>query len=197
MVRLDDDVRERLESLSRKEDLSLNHVMNSGLREYAEWGAVYQNAGLAVTGKRLLRELFDNLPEEKARELGRRNGREEAPHMVISWFGNFNLENVIRVFGSILARYNGTFVFEHSQEGRVHTVVVRHEMGSHASAYYAEYARAICELLNMPSSVTETEDQVLIKAEEPVAGPAETTQGLPSAFIEERRKQTSLRPTRP
>src|SRR5438094_77414 len=151
MVRLDDDVRERLESLSRKEDLSLNHVMNSGLREYAEWGAVYQNAGLAVTGKRLLRELFDNLPEEKARELGRRNGREEAPHMVISWFGNFNLENVLRVFGSILARYSGTFVFEHSQEGRVHTVVVRHEMGSHASAYYAEYARAICELLNMPS----------------------------------------------
>ncbi len=119
------------------------------------------------------------------------------PHMVISWFGNFNLENVLRVFGSILARYSGTFVFEHSQEGRVHTVVVRHEMGSHASAYYAEYARAICELLNMPSSVTETEDQVLIKAEEPVAGPAETTQGLPSAFIEERRKQTSLRPTRP
>src|SRR5881396_2550292 len=52
MVRLDDDVRERLESLSRKEDLSLNHVMNSGLREYAEWGAVYQNAGLAVTGEK-------------------------------------------------------------------------------------------------------------------------------------------------
>src|SRR5947208_14515642 len=123
MVRLDDDVRERLESLSRKEDLSLNHVMNSGLREYAEWGAVYQNAGLADTGKRLLRELFDNLPEEKARELGRRNGREEAQHMVISWFGNFDLENVLRVFGRILAIYTGRFASEHTHECRFHTLV--------------------------------------------------------------------------
>src|SRR5438552_16603221 len=119
MVRLDDDVRERLESLSRKEDLSLNHVMNSGLREYAEWGAVYQNAGLAVTGKRLLRELFDNLTEEKARELGRRNGREEEPHMVISRNGSVNVENVLRVFGSILDRYNVTFVFGHTHAGRI------------------------------------------------------------------------------
>src|SRR2546430_6639368 len=106
MVRLDDDVRERLESLSRKEDLSLNHVMNSGLREYAEGAAVYQNAGLADTGKRLLRELFDNLAEEKARKLGKRDGSEELKHMVISWVGNFNLENVLLLLGSILARYS-------------------------------------------------------------------------------------------
>lgn len=167
--RLDDDVRERLETISQKQNLSLNHIVNDGLREYAEWGSVYLNAGLAVVGKRMLRELFDNLPEEKARALGRRNGREEARPMVLSWYGAFNLQNVLRVFERVLAKYGGTFVFEHSQEGRRHTAFVRHEMGPKASAYYAEYARVICELLNMPATIAETDAQVVIKAEEPVA----------------------------
>jgi hypothetical protein len=159
--------------------------MNTGLREYAEWGAVYRSVGLAAVSKRLMREMFDCLPEEKARELGRRNGREEGPQMTIHWFGTFNVQNVLRAFGSVLARYSGTFVFEHTQEGRIHTVVIRHEMGRHASAYYAEYARTICELLQMKCSVSETDAQILIKAEEAVATLVETARGLPSVLTEE------------
>jgi hypothetical protein len=162
--------------------------VNRGLREYAEWGAIYRSLGLAVMGKRLMRELYDNLPEEKARELGRKNAREEAPTMVISLFGTFNMENVLRVFENILAKYSGVFVFEHSQDRRVHTVVVRHEMGQHASAYYAEYARTICDLLKMQCSITETEDQVLIKAEEPIGRASENNRGLPAGLIEESSK---------
>lgn len=170
--------------MSKRENISLNHTANAGLREYVEWGAVYRSMGLAVTGKRLMRELYDNLSETKARELGRRNAREEAPLMVISMFGVFNLENVLRVFGNILAKYGGVFVFEHSKEGRYHTAVVRHEMGPRASAYYAEYARTICELLKMSCSITETEDQVLIRAEEPVKQASEDSIGLPAGLIE-------------
>lgn len=170
--------------MSKRENLSLNHAANVGLREYVEWGAVYRSMGLAVTGKRLMRELYDNLSDAKARELGRRNAREEAPLMVISMFGVFNLENVLRVFGSVLAKYGGVFVFEHSREGRTHTAVVRHEMGPRASAYYAEYARTICELLKMPCSITETEDQVVIRAEEPVKEASDDSIGLPASLIE-------------
>ena len=162
--------------------------MNTGLREYAEWGAIYRTVGLAVIGKRLMRELYDNIPEEKARALGKRNGREEGPQMTIFWFGTFNLENVLRTFGTILARYSGAFHFEHSQEGRLHTVIVRHEMGRNASAYYAEYARAICELLNLQCSVSETDAQILIKAEEQITILANTARSLPNALIEESRK---------
>jgi hypothetical protein len=182
-------VRDRLEKLSSREDLSLNHAANKGLREYAEWGAIYRNLGMAVIGKRLMRDLYDNLSEEKARELGRKNALEEAPTFVISLFGVFNLENVLRVFGNILAKYSGVFVFEHSKEGRSHTVVVRHEMGRRASAYYAEYARTICELLKMPCVITETEDQVLIKAQEPIGMvPEDSLSGLPAGLIEESSK---------
>lgn len=140
--------------------------------------------GFAVMGKRLMRELYDNLSEAKARELGRRNAREEAPPMVNSLFGVFSLENVLRVFGNVLAKYSRVFVFEHSKEGHTHTSVVRHEMGRRASAYYAEYARTICELLKMPCSITETEDQVLIRAQEPVAEISEDSLGLPAGLIE-------------
>jgi hypothetical protein len=162
--------------------------MNTGLREYGEWGAVYRSVGLAAVSKRLLREMFDSLPEEKARELGRRNGREEGPQMTIQWFGTFNVQNVLRTFGAVLARYSGTFVFEHTQEGRIHTVVIRHEMGQHASAYYAEYARTICELLKMKCSVSETDAQILVKAEEPVATLADSAQGLHAVLAQEATK---------
>jgi hypothetical protein len=185
VVRLDDDVRERLERLSREEQLSLNHILNEALRQYAEWGSIYQHVGLAVIGKRLMHDMFELMSEEKAREFGRRNGREEAPLMVMSWFGAFNLENVLRLFGSILARYSGAFVFEHSREGRVHTVVIKHDMGRHASAYFGEYARAICELLNMRSAVSETDAQVLIRAEEGLTSLRDAARGLPSSLVQE------------
>jgi hypothetical protein len=37
----------------------------------------------------------------------------------------------------------------------------------------------------MPCSITETEDQVLIKAEEPIGRISENNRGLPAGLIEE------------
>ena len=161
-------MRERLEILARKEKLSLNHLINIALARYTEWGAIYQDIGLAVMSKRLLRELFANLTEEKARELGRKNGLEEAPTLVIYLCQKFDFESVLKTYGNILGRYSGAFAFDHSREGRLNTVVLRHEMGPNASAYYADYAKSVCQLLGLECSVTESDAQVVIRAIEPI-----------------------------
>ena len=164
-------MRESIEKLARREKLSLNHVINIALAGYAEWGGIYQSLGLATMSKRLLRELFANLSEERARELGRENGLEEAATLVMFWCRRFDLESVLRTFGGILGRYSGAFAFEHSREGRLNIVVLRHDMGRNASAYYSEYARSVCGLLGMECSVVESEAQVVIHAVEPPISP--------------------------
>jgi hypothetical protein len=174
----------RLESLAAKEQVHLATLASAGLREFAEWGAVYHDYGLAAMSKRLIRTLFDSLPESQARSLGRQNGRDESRHLVVARHLTFNLENVLEVFGNILGRYSGAFIFEHSKQGPVHTVVLRHELGKNASAYYAEYAKAVCELLNMPAAAAETEDQVVITATEPITGLISAGKHLPGLLIE-------------
>jgi hypothetical protein len=103
--------------LAAKEQVHLATLASAGLRGYAEWEAVYLDYGLAVMSKGLIRTLFHSLREDGARKLGRKNGREECPHIVMATYSKFNLENALEVFGNTLGRYSGTFLFEHSKQG--------------------------------------------------------------------------------
>ena len=153
----------RFDELARKDQTTFNQVVNKALRKYAEWSSVYPEFGVVVS-KTLLRVLFATAPENVVREMGERNGREEGIRMVVRWRKKLDLESVLHVFGKILAHYSGLFVLDYSKNDDEVIVVLKHDMGLRASAYYAEYAKSLCRALGMAHDVTETEGQVLIKA---------------------------------
>jgi hypothetical protein len=108
----------------------------------------------------LLKTLFALTTEEQARELGRKAGREGGPGFVTFWYKKFDLENTIKAIGKVTSEYGRNFSFDSSFDGKTHVLIMRHESGKNASAYYAESVKAIFSMLGLDCRIEENEDQV-------------------------------------
>jgi hypothetical protein len=59
--------------------------------------------------------------------------------------------------------YGNAYTFEHSFDGKSHTIILKHDMGPRMSAYLAESWKMIGERLGVQLDLSETEDQIAIK----------------------------------
>ena len=158
--RLDQDTIDNLRALSEKERVSVNVLANKALRRYVEYDVLAERFGLITISKGLLKDLFALTTEEQARELGRKSGHEAGPAFVTFWYKKFDLENTIKAIGKVMSEYGRTLSFDSSFDGKTHVLVMRHETGKNASAYYAELVKAIFALLGLNCRMEENEDQV-------------------------------------
>lgn len=108
----------------------------------------------------MLKTLFALTTEDRARELGRKAGREGGPGFVTFWYKKFDLENTIKAIGKVTSEYGRNFSFDSSFNGKTHVLIMRHESGKNASAYYAESVKAIFSMLGLDCRIEENEDQV-------------------------------------
>jgi hypothetical protein len=158
--RLDQDTIDRLHALSEKERVNVNVLANKALRRYVEYDVLAEKFGLITVSKALLKTLFALMTEEQARELGRKSGHEAGPGFVTFWYKKFDLENTIKAIGKVTSEYGRNFSFDSSFDGKTHVLVMRHESGRNASAYYAESVKAVFALLGLDCRMEENEDQV-------------------------------------
>jgi hypothetical protein len=158
--RLDQDTIDRLHALSEKERVNVNVLANKALRKYVEYDVLAEKFGLITVSKALLKTLFALMTEEQARELGRKSGHEAGPGFVTFWYKKFDLENTIKAIGKVTSEYGRNFSFDSSFDGKTHVLVMRHESGRNASAYYAESVKALFALLGLDCRMEENEDQV-------------------------------------
>jgi len=162
-LRIDSEVAEQLVELAERDKISVNVIANQALRKHVEYDAYAEKFGLVTISKGLLKTLFSLMSEEQARDLGRKSGEHTWVAMVTFWFKKFNLENVMKSFERVASRYNRNFEFESSHDGQAYVVILRHDCGPLASAFYAESVKSVFALLDVKVELKETEDQVVTK----------------------------------
>ena len=81
--------------------------------------------------------------------------------MVTFWYKKFDLDSTLKAFEILVSKYSNLFKFEHQYDGRTHTLVLKHDTGLRASAYYAESIKAVFTLLGLKVKTNETEAQVV------------------------------------
>ena len=160
-LRLEGELDEALSRLAEYDKISVNLLINKALTRYVEWDANAERFGLVSVSKRLLRTLFDKLPETTVRDLGKQSGKEGGPELVTFFYKKFDLETVLKAFESLTSKYSNNFKLEHHFDGKTHTLVMKHDTGLMASAYYAESVKAVFALLGLKAKTTETEAQVV------------------------------------
>lgn len=160
-LRLEGDLDENLLRLAENENISVNLLINKALTRYVEWDANSEKFGLVSVSKRLLRTLFERLPEDVVREVGKQSGKEGGPEMVTFFYKKFDLDTLLKAFENLTSKYANNFKFEHHFDGKAHTLVMKHDTGLKASAYYAESVKAVFALLGLKVKTLETEAQVV------------------------------------
>jgi hypothetical protein len=158
--RLDQDTIDGLHAISEKERINVNALANKALRKYVEYDVLAEKFGLITISKALLKTLFALMTEQQARELGRKSGLEAGPTIVTFWYKKFDLENTIKAIGKITSEYGRNFSFDSSFDGKTHVLVMRHESGKNASAYYGESVKTVFSILGHDCRIEENEDQV-------------------------------------
>jgi len=157
---VDQDTIDSLRALSEKERVNVNVLANKALRRYVEYDVPAEKFGLITVSKALVKTLFALMTEEQARELGRKSGREAGPGLVTFWYKKFDLETTIKAIGKVTSEYGRNFSFDASFDGKTHVLIMRHESGKNASAYYAELVKAVFAMLGLDCRIEENEDQV-------------------------------------
>ena len=162
-LRLDSDVDEKLTDLAEKEGVSVNVLANRAIRKYVEWDVFAQRFGFMTTSHTMQEKLFQKLSDDEAREMGREMGKNVGPEFVTFFFKKLNFETVLKAAELLGTAYGNAYTFEHSFDGKTHTIILKHDMGPRMSAYLGETWKMMGERLELQTSINETEDQVVIK----------------------------------
>src|SRR2546428_3869144 len=158
--RIDSDVSEKLAQLSESEKVSMNVITNKALRRYVDWEANAEKFGTVTTSSSTIKKFFDYLTDDHAKEMGKWWGENQVPGIITFYFKKFDFDSVLKALEFLGAQYGRAFTFEHRFEGKTHTLIVKHDMGFKASAFYAEAVKAAFAHLGLGTHIFVTDDAV-------------------------------------
>jgi hypothetical protein len=93
--------------------------------------------------------------------MGKWWGENQVPGIITFYFKKFDFDSVLKALEFLGAQYGRAFTFEHSFEGKTHTLIVKHDMGFKASAFYAEAVKAAFAHLGLGTDIFVTDDAVI------------------------------------
>jgi hypothetical protein len=159
--RVDQDTDRMLTDLAAKERVSVTQVANRALRRYVEWESNAEKFGTVTTSASTIKKFFDYLSADQAKEMGKWWGENQVPGIITFYFKKFDFDSVLKALEFLGAQYGRAFTFEHSFEGKTHTLIVKHDMGLKASVFYAEAVKSAFGHLGLGSDIFVTEDQLI------------------------------------
>jgi hypothetical protein len=161
--RLDEDVDKSLHKYALQEGISINSLVNKGLRRYVLWDIhASRFGGVTLAGASLTR-IMNYLSDDEVREYAQWVADNSVRDFVTFFFGEVTLHTLLQGL-KLLADYGGHFEYEESTSGRVRTVVLKHGRGMKWSIHYGEWVRlAVEKLLGLKVDIERTENQVIFR----------------------------------
>ena len=160
---IDSDVSERVDELTDGHSLEINLLVNKALRRFIEWGRFVDSFKLVTYDPRLMKELWSHLTVDEARKMGTQNGTDAVVEFILYYFRRFDLDSVLKTFRVIGAEYANAYLYSEFGDTNNRTIILRHQMGLSASAYYGGSLKALCNRLGVDVRLEESDDQLMCK----------------------------------
>ena len=161
-VRIDEDVAEMLEDLSKEERVSVNVLVNDALRKYVEWDVRARKFGMLDLAHVAAKRLFDYLEDDEVEEYANWIAKNVFKELVVFWFKKSDLVSVlkaIRLLGAV-----GQYQYEEELGDDSSTFICKHNRGPKWSLYYYRLFKSVFEDLHGSNvTVEQTDDQVMVR----------------------------------
>src|SRR3989475_12236482 len=161
-IRLEGDLDHALEEIAKQENQSVSLIMNKALLRHVDWEYPAGRFGLITVSTSVMRKLFELLTIDQARTFGKEAGAQFLSEFVNFWFKALDFKALLKALEFLGDRYAREFHFDQSFDGKVHTLIVKHDRGSATSAYYAEALKVLLDRLNLKAETVESDQQVTI-----------------------------------
>jgi hypothetical protein len=161
-IRLEGDLDRALEEIAKQENQSVSLIMNKALLRHVDWEYPAGRFGMITVSSSVMRKLFELLTIDQARAFGKEAGAQFLSEFVNFRFKVLDFNALLQALEFLGDRYAREFHFDQSFDGKVHTIIIKHDRGSATSAYYAEALRALLDRLNLKGETVESDQQVTI-----------------------------------
>jgi len=161
-IRLEGDILLKLEELANQENVSISFIINKALRRHVEWEIYAEKFGFMMVFTAKMRRIYESLTDAEARELGRQSAENEYSEFINFWFKKIDFETTLKALEVLGSEYARSFKFEHSFDGKIHTIIFKHDRGPRTSAYYAEMARILFNRFSLKVETVESDQQLTI-----------------------------------
>ncbi len=165
-IRLSPQVDLELQQLARQERVSVNYLVTSSLQKLTEWDITAEKFGFVAIPGFLHAKMYSYFTVEQARELGEWAAKRR--DFILFRFKKLSLDTVLETLRLLGSRYARIFSLQHTFDGRVHTIIVKHGLGAKGSVFNEQFLTSIFKgLLNLDLESERTEDQVVIRLKTP------------------------------
>ena len=161
-IRLEVDIDRALEEIAKQENQSVSLIMNKALLRYVDWEYPAGRFGLMTVSTSVMRKLFELLTIDQARAFGKEAGAQFLSEFVTFRFKALDFSALLKALDFLGDRYAREFHFDQSFDGKVHTIIIRHDRGPATSAYYAEALKPLLDRLDLKAETVESDQQVTI-----------------------------------
>ena len=161
-IRLEGDIDRALEEIAKQENQSVSLIMNKALLRYIDWEYPARRFGLIPVSTSVMRKLFELLTIDQARAFGKEAGAQFLFEFVNFRFRALDFSALLKALDFLGDRYAREFHFDQSFDGKVHTIIIRHDRGPATSAYYAEALKTLLDRLDLKGETVESDQQVTI-----------------------------------
>jgi len=163
-IRLSPEVDQDLQQLARQERVSVNYLVTSSLKRLTEWDIAAEKFGFVAIPGFLHAKMYSYFTVEQARELGEWAAKNFGRDFTLFRFKKLSLDTVLETLRLLGSRYARVFSLQHTFDGKVHTIIVKHGLGAKGSVFNEAFLTSMFKgLLNLDPESERTEDQVVIR----------------------------------
>lgn len=132
-----------LKKLARMEHLSVAALVSNVLKSYIDWDYMAAKVGMIPLQKEVIKEIFDNIPDEVLEGIGARAAERFVGHMLLMT-GEATLDSCIEITRKRVEKSG--FYMSKLQDGGIQ-LTIHHKMGRKWSLFFGTYhERAIQKL---------------------------------------------------
>jgi hypothetical protein len=151
--RINENVIKILRSESKRNQITLNSLVNQLLKRYVEWDMYQPKVGLIPIAKPIVVELFSKMSKEDISTMAKEIGKDVVHDIALFMKNRMDLDSFLSWFERRMA--SSLTETNHTIQDGYHVYVLKHELGENWSLYHKIVIELIFnEIFNMTVNVT-------------------------------------------
>lgn len=162
--RIDKSLSEVLNGEAERMGVSGNAMINSILKQYAEFTRFQAKLDMLTINREIFKSLLDKLREDDSYSLGLEMGKYIPNDTILFWRKNVSFESVLEYLEKIICNYGYVGTFDELETDKNKIIVIRHRLGSNGSKFLLGYLESLFkQTLNIEPEIDVTDYSVKIQ----------------------------------
>jgi hypothetical protein len=162
--RIDKSLSETLNAEAERMGVSVNAMINSVLKQYAEFTRFQSKLDMLIIHREILRSLLVRLNEDESYLLGLDMGKDIPNDTILFWKKTVSFDSVLEYIEKIICTYGYLGTFDELETNKHKIIVIRHRLGAQGSRFLLGFMKSLLkQTLQMEPEIDITDYSVKIQ----------------------------------